>query len=93
MEVSVRQLRDNLSKCLRSVRAGEDIVITARGEPVARLTAAVAPADPEAEAIARLRAASWVQAGTGGRVEGSSAPIPWAPGERCLSDLVAEDRD
>ncbi len=92
MEVSVRELRDNLSKCLRSVRAGEDIVITARGEPVARLTAAVAPADPETEAIARLRAAPWVQAGAGGAVDGSSAPMPWEPGEKLLSDLVAEDR-
>lgn len=92
MEVSVRELRDHLSKYLQRVRAGEDILVTARGEPVARLTAAVTPADPESEAIARLRAAPWVQAGAGGKVEGSSAPIRWAEGDRLLSEVVVEDR-
>lgn len=34
---TVRELRNNYSGLLRSVKAGEEIVITQRGTPVARL--------------------------------------------------------
>ena len=38
MEVGVRELRDNLSKWIAKARRGQDVVITERGKPVARLT-------------------------------------------------------
>lgn len=38
MEVGVRELRDNLSKWIGKARRGQDVVITERGKPVARLT-------------------------------------------------------
>ena len=38
MEVGVRELRDNLSKWIGKARKGQEIVITDRGVPVARLT-------------------------------------------------------
>lgn len=38
MEVGVRELRDNLSKWLGRAQRGEDILITERGKPVARLS-------------------------------------------------------
>lgn len=38
MEVGVRELRDNLSKWIGKARRGQDVVITERGRPVARLT-------------------------------------------------------
>lgn len=38
MEVGVRELRDNLSKWIAKARRGQDVVITDRGKPVARLT-------------------------------------------------------
>lgn len=38
MEVGVRELRNNLSKWIERVRKGQDVVITERGKPVARLT-------------------------------------------------------
>ena len=37
--VSVLEAKNQLSKLIRSVRAGGDIIIANRGEPVARLTA------------------------------------------------------
>lgn len=36
-EVGVRELRQNLSKYLDRVKAGEDLVVTERGQEVARL--------------------------------------------------------
>jgi prevent-host-death family protein len=38
-EVTVRELRDHLAEYLRQVRDGGEIVVTVRGEPVARLVA------------------------------------------------------
>jgi prevent-host-death family protein len=36
-EVASRELRNNTAKVLRRVEAGDDVVITARGKPVAAL--------------------------------------------------------
>lgn len=38
MEVGVRELRDNLSKWIARAKRGQNILITERGKPVARLT-------------------------------------------------------
>jgi prevent-host-death family protein len=38
VEVGVRELRDNLSRWIAKARRGQDVVITERGKPVARLT-------------------------------------------------------
>lgn len=37
MEISVRELKNHLSKYLRRVIAGDEVVITSRNHPVARL--------------------------------------------------------
>lgn len=37
MEVGIRELRNQLSKWVARVRKGEEVVITDRGKPVARL--------------------------------------------------------
>ena len=45
--VGVRELRQNLSKYLDRVKAGEDLVVTERGREVARLVPAATAADAE----------------------------------------------
>jgi prevent-host-death family protein len=50
VSVGVRELRQNLSRYLEQVKAGESFVVTERGREVARLT----PSGPEDSAIARL---------------------------------------
>jgi prevent-host-death family protein len=52
--VGVRELRQNLSKYLDRVKAGEDLVVTERGEVVARLVPAGAGSDAYAELAARF---------------------------------------
>ena len=39
-KVSVRELRQNLGEVLRAAESGETTVVTRRGKPVARITAA-----------------------------------------------------
>jgi len=51
--VGVRELRQNLSRYLERVRAGELLDVTARGQVVARLVPAGDSVDPYAELAAR----------------------------------------
>lgn len=97
MKVSVRELKAHLSEYLRHVAAGQDVVVTSRGKPIARLTIPLAthpaPEEIEAEAIARLQSLPWIRPGNGRKVEGAASPIPWKPGQKTLSDMVREDRE
>jgi prevent-host-death family protein len=38
VEVGIRELRENLSSFLDRVKNGEDVILTERGKPVARIT-------------------------------------------------------
>jgi prevent-host-death family protein len=53
-KVGVRELRQNLSKYLDRVKAGDDLVVTERGRVVARLVPAGASADAYADLASRL---------------------------------------
>ena len=93
MEVSIREMKNCLSKYLKLVQTGKDVVITDRGKPVARLTPIVPTAgDDEAEEIRRINALPWVRPGKGGKLKGAKNPIPWKPGDKLASDMVLEDR-
>jgi prevent-host-death family protein len=95
MEVSVRELKNHLSKYLRRVQAGEDVVITSRGRPVARLAPAVeerAGEPDREELLRRLQTIAGVHLGKGGKPEGARNPIKIKPGEKTLSEIVLENR-
>lgn len=93
MEVSIRDMKNRLSKYLKLVRTGKEVVITDRGKPVAQLTLVKPAAENEEEAIARINALPWVRPGKGGKIKGAKHPIPWKPGDKLASDIVLEDRD
>lgn len=84
MEVGIRELRADLSRFVKRVRAGEEIVVTDRGKAVARLV----PVDGE-RTIDRLVREGLV----------TPAPRPWRgklpkpiEGAGPLSDIVLDDR-
>jgi prevent-host-death family protein len=52
IEVGVRDLKNNLSRYLDRVQQGEEVIVTDRGKPVARLSALDHPTDRLAELIA-----------------------------------------
>jgi prevent-host-death family protein len=89
MEVSVRELKANLSAVLRDVAKGQTATITSHRKPVARLL----PPDPvPGDGLAAL-----VKAGalTLPRRSGGLAPrklLPLPPGVGSLSQAVIEDR-
>ena len=83
MEVGVRELRNNLSRFLERVQAGEEVVVTDRGRMVAR----VVPVSGE-RALDRLVASGLV---TPARTTKRSAPTPIVI-DGTVSDLVADQR-
>lgn len=84
-EVGVRELHDQLSRYVRHVAEGGEVVVTMRGKRVARLSP-LEIGDP----LAELRARGLVQepARPKRRVRGRRRLVSSAP----VSDLVAEQR-
>ena len=52
VSVGVRDLKNNLSRYLSRVEAGEEVIVTDRGRPVARLSSLSEPVDRLAELVA-----------------------------------------
>ena len=57
VQVGVRELKNNLSRYLDRVKTGDEVIVTDRGRPVARLSAV----DPSTDRLAELIAAGLVQ--------------------------------
>lgn len=87
MRVGVRELKNSLSAYLRRARAGEHIVVTDRGEAVARLV----PPDLPPGLIALIREGRLIPPRR--RLTTPFRPVlPYEPGSRLLSDIVIEQR-
>lgn len=86
--VGVRELKANLSSCLRQITAGKTLVITERGKPVGRLS----PVEPDLDDVLNegVRPRLWAWMGKKWKplppkVRGRKGPM--------MSDLLLEDRD
>jgi prevent-host-death family protein len=84
-EVGIRDLKNNLSKYIDRVRAGEEVVVTDRGRPVAKLSAV----DSSADRLAELVAAGVVRPPT---QASRHRPRRRIEAKGTVSDLVAEQR-
>jgi prevent-host-death family protein len=90
---TITEAKNGLSALIDRVRAGETILITERGVPVARLEPVTSAADDDEGRLARLERAGVIRRGRGDpRWILERAPIPTTPG-RPISDYVIEDRE
>jgi prevent-host-death family protein len=90
-QVGVRELRQNLSRYLIQVKAGESFAVTERGREVARLT----PSGPTDSPIARLVAERGATMPSGDLLSQARSSIrPPAPGPPSLEvlDELREER-
>ena len=95
MKVSVRELKNHLSEYLRRVQAGEDMIITSRGRPIAWLAPTVDKRGQEPDhnqLLRRLQSIPDVRMGEGGKPKGAPNPIKIKPGQKTLAEIVLEDR-
>jgi prevent-host-death family protein len=87
--IGVRELRQNASRYLALVKAGQRVAVTERGELIAYLV----PADEEpASILDRLEAAGQLRRGVGSILD-LPAPEPLPAGARPLSEVLQEMRD
>ena len=84
--VEIRQAKSHLGEYLRKVRAGERVVITERGKPIAEITKPRSAADERLEGMIREGLATW----GGGKPKGSKKPAKIKGPS--VSDAVIEDR-
>lgn len=90
-QVGVRDLRQNLSRYLVQVKAGESFVVTERGREVARLT----PSGPADSPIARLvaeRGATMPRGDLLSRVRDSVTPAASGPPSLEVLSRLREER-
>ncbi|MGH1505572.1 MAG: type II toxin-antitoxin system Phd/YefM family antitoxin [Acidimicrobiales bacterium] len=85
-EVGIRELKNSLSRYLDRVRAGEEVIVTDRGRPVARLS----PVDASENRLADLVDAGLVRVPSGSRRR--HLPTRRIKPSGSVSDLVAEQR-
>jgi len=91
----VREFKAHISKYLRKAGEGEDVVITSRGRPVARLlalTSAFGPEPARSELERRIKLIPGVVPAVGGKPRGSARPMVIRKGQKTLAELVLEDR-
>ncbi len=81
----MRDLKNNLSRYLDRVREGEDVIVTDRGKPVARLSAI----DHSTDRLTDLIAAGIVRPA---KQTNRSRPVRRVTPKGSVSDLVAEQR-
>lgn len=86
--MGVRDLKAHLSAHLERVKHGQTITVTERGKPVARLMP-IEQLEPPPHLAALIAAGSvnW----SGQRLR-PMTPLPVAPGEKTVAEMVSEDR-
>jgi prevent-host-death family protein len=64
-QASVSQLKATLRACLAWVKAGEEVIVTERGTPIAKIVPVAGPAAALPAALATLEQAGLVKRGSG----------------------------
>jgi len=89
---AVASLKAQLSKYLRLVKAGEEILITERGVPVAKIVP-IGPAAPDLESLRDLERQGLLRLGSG-RVRKSFWSMPRGKDPKsAVRSAVRQDRD
>jgi prevent-host-death family protein len=86
MQVSVRELKNNLSKYLRLVKKGKPLIVTSRNVPLARVTAIPGAEGPGLKALLQREGVYW-----NGKRPGGGRSSPKVKG-KTAAQLVLEDR-
>ena len=93
VEVGIRELRLNLSRYIARVREGVEVIVTDRGEPVARLSPIDDERQRDEEVYQRLVREGLISPGRRRRKRVELPPlIPLEGDGPLVSDMVLEDR-
>lgn len=85
--VGIRELKANLSECVRNVKMGAVIVVTEHGRRVARMVPEAHSLDERLEALKNAGAILW-----SGRRLGRTKPDVRRRREQTVADILVENR-
>ena len=88
IHVGTRELKTNLSKYLRRVKAGETIIVTERGKEIGQITPVAQSLEQRMQALADAGFLDW----NGKKME-PYQPVAINRSGKQVSDLIVEDRD
>lgn len=86
--IGIRELKAQLSSHVKEVKEGATLVITDRGEPVARLVPVASPLESKVQQLLESGNAAW-----SGRKLSPVVPTVPVRGPKMVSELLLEDRD
>jgi prevent-host-death family protein len=86
--VGIRELKARLSSYVRQARSGSSVIITDRGEPVARLVPMGRSLEDRMGDLVDAGLISW-----SGKKLSRIAPVARTRGQRRVADLLLEDRE
>lgn len=86
--VGIRELKSTLSECVREVKSGLTIVVTERGQPVARIMPEAISLVVRVGALRKAGAIAW-----SGRRLRRAKPAGKVRGDRAVADLIVENRE
>ena len=89
--VGIREAKINLSKLLKLVRKGKEVILTDRGEPVGKIVPIEAEKLPLEARIRRLESQGVIEPGQ--RREGQKVPLPIPVPDELAQRILREDRD
>ena len=89
--IGVRELKAQLSRTLRQVKAGETVIITERGKPIGRIV----PLESSLEDRMQELIAAGVLAWNGKKFQPQRdlASLPRTRGDKTVAELLLEDRE
>lgn len=92
MQIAIRELKNNLSKYLKQVQTGTEIIVTTHGKPVARFCQ-LEPGNNQSSTNS-LQKMHWIRKAQKGNPKGlpDNLRIKPSPGKN-LSDIILEDRE
>ncbi|MGH2523162.1 MAG: type II toxin-antitoxin system Phd/YefM family antitoxin [Anaerolineales bacterium] len=88
ISVGVRELKSQLSKYLRQVKAGRTVVITEHGQTVGRIVPVAKSLDERIEAMIQAGLAEW-----SGKPLPSVKHRPRVRGKKTVAELLIENRE
>jgi prevent-host-death family protein len=86
--IGIRELKSTLSECVREVKSGRTIVVTDRGQPVARIIPEAISLRDRVEALKQAGTIAW----SGRRLRPATA-VGKVRGAKTVADLVVENRE
>ena len=86
--VGIRELKARLSSYIRQAKSGTSVVITDRGEPVARLVPMGRSLEHRMDDLVEAGLVNW-----SGKNLSRIAPVASTRGQQTVADLLLEDRE